>query len=42
MRLLFFNGTQALIGRAGTQVEFHGWEGADITQDQGHCWVVIQ
>jgi hypothetical protein len=42
MRLLFFNDTQALVGRAGTRVEFQGWEDVDNTGDQANCWVVIQ
>ncbi|KAF2691766.1 hypothetical protein K458DRAFT_398179 [Lentithecium fluviatile CBS 122367] len=41
MRLLFSNSTQALLGRAGTQVEFQGWETSGYTISRDRCWVVI-
>ncbi|KAF2254783.1 hypothetical protein BU26DRAFT_416412 [Trematosphaeria pertusa] len=40
MLLLFSNRTEALIGCAGIQVEFQGWEGkSSVRRDR--CWVVI-
>lgn len=41
LRLLFSNGSKALIGNAGTQVEFQGWDETN-SQYQSRSWVVIQ